>query len=232
MGLLSIGLIWSGSVSALSLSSHTHPDRSDVVPWGQNAYQLVTGDDSEEDRRSWDRLYQSNQYIFGKEPATFLARSLHHLTSGRVLDIAMGEGRNSVYLAKKGFLVDGIDISEVALRKAKRLARENGVSITPILADLTTYAIHSDVYSVMVNFDYLQKNLITQMKRALKKNGIIVFQNYTIDQLSNPGGGSIRRDNLLKKGELKSLFKDFEILVYEETNDGVHARASLVARKP
>ena len=232
IGVLSIGLIWSSSVNALLLQSHKHHDRSDIVPWGQNAYQLVTGDDSEEDRRSWDRLYQSNQYIFGKEPAQFLAQHLPDLTSGRVLDIAMGEGRNAVFLAKKGFLVDGVDISEVALRKAKRLARENGVSIAPILADLTTYVIRPDVYSVMVNFDYLQKNLILQMKRALKKKGVIVFQNYTVDQLYNPGGLSMRRDNLLKKGELRALFKDFDILVYEETNDGVHARASLIARKP
>ena len=231
LGALSIGLIWSSSGILNKAYSGPIQNWGDIIPRGQNAYQLVTGDDSEEDRRSWDRLYQSNQYIFGKDPAEFLAKNVGYLQVGRALDIAMGEGRNSIYLAKKGFLVDGVDISEVALRKAKRLARENGVSITPILADLSSYTIRSDFYSVMINFDYLQRNLIAQMKRALKRNGIIIFQNYTVDQLSNPGGLTLPRDILLKRGELKGLFSDFEILVYEETNDGLHAKASLIARK-
>jgi 2-polyprenyl-3-methyl-5-hydroxy-6-metoxy-1,4-benzoquinol methylase len=207
----------------------------EIHPNGANAYQLVTGDDTDGDRRHWDKLYNTRTYVFGKEPAYFLRKNFHllqPLRMGKALDIATGEGRNAVFLAKKGFFVDGVDISEVALRKAKRLARENRVSMTPILADLNTYNLKPDSYHVILNFDYLQKSLIPQIKRGLKRKGIVVYENYTVDQLANPKGENVRRDYLLKKGELKDLFKDFEILVYEETNDGTTAKASLIARKP
>jgi tellurite methyltransferase len=204
----------------------------EVKPSGANAYQMVTGDDSEDDRRHWDKLYNTRSYVFGKEPALFLKDHSHLLHGGRALDIAMGEGRNAVFLARRGFTVDGVDISEVALRKAKRLARENRVDITTIIADLTNYQIKPDSYNVILNFDYFQRSLIPQIKKGLKRKGIIIYENHTVDQLSNLKGQHIRRDYLLNKGELKELFKDFEILVYQETNDGKNAKASMIARKP
>lgn len=205
-------------------ASYSH----ELRPVGTNVYQMVTGDDSEDDRRRWDHLYDTSNYVFGKEPASFLRRNIQLLPPGRVLDIAMGEGRNSVFLAKNGFIVDGIDISEVALRKAKRLALENHVSFTTILADLNNYSIKPETYQVILNFDYLQKSLIPQIKRGLKKKGVVLYENLTINQVIGREGQSSRREYILHPGELKELFKDFEILVYEESQ----GRASLIARKP
>jgi hypothetical protein len=78
----------------------------------------------------------------------------------------------------------------------------------------------------------LQRSLIQQIKKGLKPGGMIVYQNYTMDQMKNAQGQSVRRDYLLEKGELKKLFSDFDILVYSETNDGREAVASLIAKKP
>lgn len=202
-----------------------------IHPRGTNAYQMITGDDSEMDRSRWDNLYNTKTYIFGKEPASFLRENIALLPVGKALDIAMGEGRNAVYLAKKGFDVEGVDISEVALRKAKQLARENQVRITTTNADLNTYTIPAESFHVILNIDYLQRNLIPQIKRGLKHKGIVVFENHTVDQMKNKGGTQIRQF-LLEQGELKKMFEDFKILVYRETNDGKDARASLVAQKP
>ena len=214
-------------------SAFSIPGSRDTRPRGANAYQMVTGDSAEEDRGQWDALYNNAQgYVFGKEPAAFLKDHLDLLPKGRALDIAMGEGRNAVFLAKKGFQVEGVDLSEVAIRKAKRLARENQVSIQTINADLTTYQIKADAYDVVVNINYLQRSLIPQIKRGLKKGGVVVYENYTVAQLKNASGKRLRRDYLLGEGELKELFKDLEILVFRETNDGKDAVASLVARKP
>lgn len=217
-------------IAVLAWAGGIHAD--EIQPKGTNAYQLITGDDSQGDRGRWDRLYNTKSYVFGKEPAAFLRDHIELLPVGKALDIAMGEGRNAVYLAKKGFQVDGVDISEVALKKAKRLARENRVSVHTINADLNSYSIKPDSYLVILNIDYLQRSLIPQIKRGLKRGGVVVYENFTVDQLENPGGKELRRDYLLTKGELKELFKDFEVLVYRETNDGQNARASLVARKP
>jgi tellurite methyltransferase len=227
--LLSIGLL--GVIFGLFLVSER--GRADELrPKGTNAYQMVTGDDSEDDRHRWDKLFSTKNYIYGKEPAPFLRENVQYLMGGgRALDIAMGEGRNAVFLAKRGYAVDGIDISEVALRKAKRLAKEKNVVLTPILADLNNYTIKPNTYNAILNFDYLQPSLIPQIKRGLKKGGIVVYENYTLDQLRNYYGNPVRRDLLLKKGELRELFKEFEVLVYRETNDGKEAKAALIARK-
>jgi 2-polyprenyl-3-methyl-5-hydroxy-6-metoxy-1,4-benzoquinol methylase len=202
----------------------------EIHPSGNNAYQTVTGDDTEDDRRHWDRLYNTQSYVYGKEPAAFLRDNLKLLPQGKVLDIAMGEGRNAVFMARKGFKVEGVDISEVALRKARRLAKDNHVAVSTINADLNTYVIKPESYDVILNIDYLQRSLIPQIKKGLRKGGIVVFENYTIDQLQNTQE-QLPVDYLLNKGELKELFKDFQVLVYRETNDGKEARASLIARR-
>ena len=168
----------------------------EVQPSGANAYQMVTGDDSEDDRVHWDKLYNTRTYVYGKDPAPFLKQYVQLLHGNRALDIAMGEGRNAVFLAKKGFNVEGVDFSEVAIRKAKRLARENLVSITPVIADLTNYRIKPDYYNVILNFDFLRRDLVTQIKKGLKKRGIIVYENYTLNQLDNLKGQHIRRETI------------------------------------
>ena len=201
-----------------------------IHPTGANAYQMVTGDDTEDDRHRWDSLFNTQAYVYGKEPAAFLQEHIHLLPVGRALDIAMGEGRNAVYLAKKGFSVDGVDFSEVALRKAKRLARENQVSINALYADLNSYSVKPEFYDIIVNIDYLNRGFVSQIKRGLKKGGLIVYECHTLEQLKNVTG--LKHDFLLRNGELKELFKDYQILVYRETNDGKDARASLIARKP
>lgn len=209
----------------------------EIRPMGTNSYQKVTGDDLEEDRRHWDKLYSTDAYIYGKEAALFLRKNIHFLPVGRALDIAMGEGRNAVFLAKNGFQVDGVDISEVALRKAKRLAHEDHVSITTVQADLTNYFIKPDSYNVIINFDYLQRSLIPKIKRGLKRGGVVIYGNDATSQsaalyVSGSHGSRFKEDDFLEKGELKELFKDFEILLYQETVQGNEIKASMIARKP
>lgn len=205
---------------------------NETRPGGATTWQLITGDDSDDDRRQWDQVYSTHTYVFGKEPSAFLRDHIGKLPVGQALDIAMGEGRNAVFLAKKGFEVDGVDLSEVALKKARRLAHENHVEINTIEADLNSYTIHPESYDVILNIDYLQRSLIPQIKRGLKHGGFVVYENYTVKQLENTGGKALQRNFLLDEGELPKLFKDFKIIVYRETNDGKDARASLIAQKP
>lgn len=192
----------------------------------------ITGDsDFGDDRTAWDKTYARKDYVFGKDPAEFLVKFVDKLPKGRALDIATGEGRNAVYLAKKGFLVEGVDISVVGLRKARKLAAENGVKIQTVNADLNKYHVKPNTYTTIINFYYLQRSLFPEIKAGLKPGGIVVFETYTIAQAKNPGGKSWEKEYLLEPGELKRAFSDLEILHYSETNDGKNAIASLVARK-
>jgi tellurite methyltransferase len=220
-------------VAFFCLALLSPPCRADEVkPRGANTFQMVTGYDSDEDKSRWDALFSTRSYVYGKEPAAFLRDNVQLLPMGKALDIAMSEGRNGVFLATKGFTVDGVDISDVALRKAQRLARENRVTITTINADLNHYVIKPENYDVIININFLLRSLVPQIKRGLKKGGVVVFENQTVEQLNNPGGHSVPRDFLLRKGELKELFRDFQVLVYREINDGKTAMAGLIAKKP
>ena len=78
----------------------------------------------------WNERYKEKEYIYGLNPNDFLAQNIRHLKpAGKVLCLAEGEGRNSVYLAKLGFEVEAVDFSLEAQKKALELANKNGVSI-------------------------------------------------------------------------------------------------------
>jgi len=88
---------------------------------------------------TWDERYAQEGYLFGTEPNTFLASQRHLLTPGMsCLAVADGEGRNGVWLAQQGLKVVSVEASAVALEKAKKLARQRGVSLEFEQADLRT----------------------------------------------------------------------------------------------
>lgn len=201
-----------------------------------NAYQLITGEDVDDERKRWDALYRKGDYVMGTEPLAFLRENADLLPrqGGRALMIPMEEGRNAVFVAKQHFHVDGVDYSDVALQKAKKLAWKNGVAskLQTINADLNFYKINKGQYDVIFDLELHRDRLIPEIKSGLKRGGMVFYEGYTVDQIANARGKTIRRDYLLEKGELRDAFKDFEILYYRESNDGRRAVASLIARKP
>lgn len=187
---------------------------------------------SEQDRLFWNKRYDTETYILGKEPVEFLKEHINILPGGKALDIAMGEGRNAVFLAKNGFEVDGCDVSEIAVKKTLELAKENNVRVNAFVADLEIYKLPKDAYDVVACFYYLQRSLIPQIKEALKPGGMVIYETYTIENCERGFEGPKNRDYLLKTNELLDLFKDLTIIYYKElVLDDKKAVASLIARK-
>src|SRR6185295_13307620 len=112
------------------------------------------------DRERWDSRYGKDEYFMGKDPLPFLVAHVDLLPKGKVLDLAMGEGRNGVYLAGKGFQVLGLDISPKGLEKAQKLAAEKQVTIATKAVDLEEYQLERDAYDVVLISYYLQRNLV------------------------------------------------------------------------
>lgn len=73
----------------------------------------------------WDKIYDKEEYVYGKLPNDFLKGNYDVIPKGKVLLLAEGEGRNAVFLAKLGYSVTAVDISSVAIKKLEKLA--NGV---------------------------------------------------------------------------------------------------------
>jgi SAM-dependent methyltransferase len=181
----------------------------------------------------WDARYSESGYFMSRKPVLLLVRNVGLLPKGRALDLAAGEGRNAVFLAQYGFEVDAVDISPVGLRKAEALAAERGVAINTIVANLEEYDLGVERYEVVANFYYLQRDLTEKIKRALKPGGVVIYETFTVRHLEIPGArGPSKREYYLEAGELRKMFRDFEILHYAETRDIGKAFASLIARKP
>ena len=162
-------------------------------------------------------------------PARFLIDNIDLLPKGRVLDIAMGTGRNAIYLAKIGFDVEGIDISSDAINIAVGSALKAGVTIRAHVVDLEKeYQIQKGAYDVVICFNYLQRSLIPEMKNGLRRGGMIVYETYIVDQAQF--GKPKNPDYLLKHNELLNMFREFRCLRYREgVFAGPRAIASIIA---
>lgn len=153
---------------------------------------------------------------------------------GRALDVAMGSGRNALFLARLGFQVVGIDISTEAVALCRQRAREQGLAVDAVLADLERFPLPREAFDLIINFYYLQRNLAPPMVAALRPGGILVFETYTLGQLQL-GYGPRNADFLLRPGELRRMFQGLEELYYREgvidEGRGPKAVASLIGRK-
>jgi 2-polyprenyl-3-methyl-5-hydroxy-6-metoxy-1,4-benzoquinol methylase len=165
------------------------------------------------------------------EPAEFLVESVELLPKGRALDIAMGVGRNTIFLAQRGFKAEGVDISPEAVSEALESARKAGVTIKAKVVDLErNYRIEKGAYDVIICFHYLQRSLIPQIKDGVRRGGMVVYETFIVDQTQF---GKPRNPNyLLKHNELLDMFRDFRCLRYREgIIRGREAIASIIAQK-
>jgi 2-polyprenyl-3-methyl-5-hydroxy-6-metoxy-1,4-benzoquinol methylase len=142
----------------------------------------------------WDERYSGAGYAYGTEPNDFLKSVTDKLPSGKALSIGEGEGRNAVWLAQQGFDVTAVDASSVGLQKARRLARERGVTIETVHADLADYSIEPVTWDVIVSIfchlpPPLRRDVHARTVAGLKPGGAFVLEAYTPAQLALATGG-------------------------------------------
>ncbi|MDO9073032.1 MAG: class I SAM-dependent methyltransferase [Rubrivivax sp.] len=196
---------------------------------------------------TWNQRYAGDGYFFGREPNDYLrakAPLLKH--GGRVLCVADGEGRNSVWLAQQGFDVQAFDVADVAVVKARRLATEAGVAVDHHVAGFDDWdwqpAAFDAVVAIFIQFadPAMRARQFAQMQAALKPGGVLVLQGYTPRQLELKTGGPGVLSHLYTAELLREAFAamdivelvDYEALLEEGTRHrGLSALAGLVARK-
>lgn len=166
----------------------------------------------------WDKRFREEACVLGTEPSRYLADNMEFIKvmvpGMRALDIACGEGRNSIYLASQGFRVVGLDISEVGLEKAHAWMEREGLRIDFRRVNLEEYDF-TEQYDLIINFNFLLRDLIPKAVDALSPGGVIVFDTL----LDSPYVPTIhKKEHLLRPGELLGIFRQFpgEILLPEE----------------
>ena len=180
---------------------------------------------------TWEERYASPRRRPRRGPSAWLVTYADRLPTGRALDVATGEGRNALFLARRGFEVTGVDRSPTALRTARARAREEGLELELHLADLEACKLPAGPFDVVVVMRYLQRSLFEPLGRALAPGGVLLYESFTRDYLKY---GPRNPEHLLRPGELREAFRDLEIPAYRETEDPERreARASLLARRP
>jgi SAM-dependent methyltransferase len=175
---------------------------------------------------TWNRRFSEPGYLFGTEPNHWLHTHADLWNGGqRVLSVADGEGRNSVWLAQRGLIVDAFDISDVGVRKARDFARITGVKVNFAVADIATLqwpeSIYDGVAAIFIQFaePALRARIFEGMVRCLKPGGLLVLQGYTPRQLAYRTGGPPIASHMYTPELLHEAFRGLEILELREYED-------------
>jgi tellurite methyltransferase len=183
----------------------------------------------------WNKRYRLRQHALSdfESPATpLLVETAGRLAPGRALDLACGPGRNSLWLAQRGWEVTAVDGSSEAISILNERSAERGLAIRTVIADLEKAEFDAGISSwdfVAVTY-YMQKSLYEPAKRAVKPGGIFLSIVHVAPAGQEPSRHSLR------PGELAEYFRGWEILHLAEglSQDSPHRRAvaEIVARKP
>jgi SAM-dependent methyltransferase len=146
----------------------------------------------------------------------------------RALDVAMGTGRHAVALARAGLRTFGVDVKLESVREAIGAARREGLRIEGWCADLTQHPLPRARFDVVVVCRYLQRDLFPDLRTAVARGGIVIYETFTTHQRAL-GRPPTSPDHLLEPGELRQRFAGFEELFYDEMG-APDAVARLVAR--
>jgi SAM-dependent methyltransferase len=192
---------------------------------------------AEAERERWNARYRADDYAFA--PAAWLReleRMLReHPPGARALDLACGGGRNALYLAELGYVVDAWDISDVGLdllrnELAQRAEAGEALMVSPLRLDLEAVPLPANTYDLVLDAHYLERSLFPSMKRALRPRGRLIVRTFLhvrggpiTERLSNPAYA-------LQPGELASAFGDLEIL--QLTENASTETAHILARRP
>lgn len=204
------------------------------VLWCQSAAVLTAQERPLSTGETWDKRYKTEDFVYGTEPVVFLQDQIARLGNGKALCLAAGEGRNAVYLAQQGFDVLAVDISPKGLEKATRMARDRGVEIQTVVADLQEYDMGQSQYDLITDFYHYDPTLFPKVMAALKPGGKFILQNFSTEQTATNRFGPRDPAYLVMSGELLGDFAGARILYYEETvvdlNEGMHQGPGAVIR--
>ncbi|MFH1290462.1 MAG: methyltransferase domain-containing protein [Nanoarchaeota archaeon] len=194
-------------------------------------------------KKSFEEEYKKEKFYLGIEPHQIVETALDYVKSGRALDLGVGEGRDAVFLAKKGFDVTGLDISETGIRHFLELAKKEKVNVTGTVEDIAKFEFEEN-YDLLISlstFQFIERKeilkVIARMKEHTKEAGINVITAFNED---NPYKEFAY---LFKKNELKDFYSGWEILEYKEEITPLekhgkderphrHGITSIIARKP
>ncbi len=175
---------------------------------------LRAPDPNEGTRKYYDGVYAGKEEVFSRAPNAFMVRTITGRKPGRALDVAMGQGRNALWLARHGWTVTGFDISPVAIEKARTVAAKQGLRIEAAVSPYEVFDWGREKWDLVVFSYFFPQSVLPKVWDSLKPGGLILVEGFHIDTARvRPVGGGYH-DN-----ELFQVLKDYRMLVYEDAQD-------------
>jgi SAM-dependent methyltransferase len=180
----------------------------------------LIGESGHVDRQQWDERYSGAEFEWTTRPNQFVAAELAGLTPGRALDLAAGEGRNTVWLAERGWRVTAVDFSRVGLEKGRKLSAARGVDearVDWIVADLCDYEPEHGAYDLAL-IAYLQVSpqvraaVLARAAAALAPGGTMFVVGHDLTNLTEGVGGPHDPDVLYTPEALRAELPGLRIL--------------------
>jgi|FLYL01.1.fsa_nt_gi SAM-dependent methyltransferase len=168
---------------------------------------------SREEQERRDRRYAAGEYRPRTRPSPFLVKAVERIPPGRAIDLACGTGRNALFLAERGFEVEGVDISELAIRRAAEEARRRGLEVLFRVADLDEEPLREGRYRLITLFRYVNRDLWPRVVRALAPDGWLVTEQHLQTSRAVVGPPDPYR---VAPGELLEAFGVLRVVEYWE----------------
>jgi SAM-dependent methyltransferase len=167
-------------------------------------------------REDWDRRYAEVENLWSAKPNRFLVAEVKDLEPGRALDLACGEGQNAIWLASRGWRVDGVDYSGVAIAKAQRRAGRERVDVDFAEHDLLEYEPEPAAYDlVLLLYLHLtaaeRRIVLERARRALAPGGTLLLLGHDLANLSDGVGGPSDPTILFTPDDIASELAGLEI---------------------
>jgi SAM-dependent methyltransferase len=171
------------------------------------------------DSHGWDTRYEEEQLVWSAEPNMFLPPIVEGLDVGSALDLACGEGRNAIWLARRGWDVTGVDFSAVGIEKAREVAGDTQVDW--IVADVTTFAPDREFDLVMIVYVHLaptdMERLFSQAIKALAPGGTLIGVGHALRNLTDGVGGPPYAEILWTEERIAPSVGSLSIVTLTET---------------
>ncbi len=172
------------------------------------------------DSREWDERYSGAEFEWTTRPNQFVAAELPDLPPGRALDLAAGEGRNSVWLAERGWRVTAVDFSRVGLEKGRKLATARGLDearIEWIVADLSDYEPERDAFDLVLIAYFqvgagLRATVLSRAAAALVPGGTLFVVGHDLSNLTEGVGGPQYPEVLYTPEEISAELNGLRVL--------------------
>ncbi len=174
---------------------------------------------TDHDRVRWDDIYRQREQRAYPAPDPLLLNYTPPVSAPRVaraLDLAGGVGQNGLWLAEQGYTVDIVDISRLALKRARDEMTARGLrSVNLLQMDLDAVELNTEYYDLVCVFRFLKREFLPRLRASVTIGGRVIYQTFNLRHLEQVP--AFNPDYLLNPGELEAMFAGWRVVYHDES---------------